>query len=101
MYRVYHLTDKEKDMNGCGQQFAAVNKERKIMKENKLEEMKTLIEELHVASSAYYNKQPIMQNFEYDLKCKQLIALEKETGITYPDSPTLIVGAAIEKQSSL
>lgn len=29
------------------------------MKENKLEEMRTLIEELHVASSAYYNKQPI------------------------------------------
>ena len=71
------------------------------MKENKLEEMRTLIEELHAASSAYYNKQPIMQNFEYDLKCKQLIALEKETGFTYPDSPTLKVGAAIEKQSSL
>lgn len=71
------------------------------MKENKLEEMRTLIEELHVASSAYYNKQPIMNNYEYDLKCKQLIALEKETGITYPDSPTLKVGAAIEKQSSL
>lgn len=26
------------------------------MKENKLEEMRTLIEELHAASSAYYNK---------------------------------------------
>lgn len=71
------------------------------MKENKLEEMRTLIEKLQIASSAYYNKQPIMNNYEYDLKCKQLIALEKETGITYPDSPTLKVGAAIEKQSSL
>lgn len=30
------------------------------MKENKLEEMRTLIEELHAASSAYYNKQPII-----------------------------------------
>lgn len=46
------------------------------MKENKLEEMRTLIEKLQ-------------------------IALEKETGITYPDSPTLKVGAAIEKQSRL
>ena len=52
------------------------------MKENKLEEMRTLIEKLQIASSAYYNKQPIMNNYEYDLKCKQLIALEKETGIT-------------------
>ena len=40
---------------------------RKIMKENKLEEMRTLIEKLQIASSAYYNKQPIMNNYEYDL----------------------------------
>lgn len=51
------------------------------MKENKLEEMRTLIEKLQIASSAYYNKQPIMNNYEYDLKCKQLIALEKKLAL--------------------
>ena len=62
------------------------NKNVKIMEE--------LINKLNEASTAYYNgKDEIMSNHEWDAMFDELAALEKETGIILPDSPTAKVGA--------
>lgn len=59
-----------------------------------LKEMKKLIEELNLASEAYYNgRNEIMTNYEWDSKFDRLTQLEKETGIVLPDSPTQKVSA--------
>lgn len=51
--------------------------------------MQTLINKLNEASNAYYNGEPeIMTNFEWDAAFDELKALEEETGIVLPDSPT-------------
>lgn len=55
--------------------------------------MKELVNKLNEASNAYYNgKDEIMSNHEWDEKFDQLAALEKETGVILPDSPTQKVG---------
>lgn len=60
---------------------------------DKNKRMKELIEVLNRASKAYYQEDhEIMSNLEYDALYDELCALEEETGITYPGSPTQNVG---------
>lgn len=61
--------------------------------ENKSERMKELVDLLNRASHAYYAEdREIMSNFEYDRLYDELAELEKETGITMANSPTVRVG---------
>ncbi len=63
------------------------------MAENKRERMRELTELLNRASEAYYAKdEEIMSNLEYDRLYDELAALERETGVTFADSPTVQVG---------
>ena len=58
-----------------------------------MERMRELISLLNKASEAYYAKdEEIMSNFEYDRLYDELTALEKESGVTLADSPTVQVG---------
>lgn len=59
---------------------------------DKIKRLKELIEILNNASNAYYNSTPIMTDYEWDKLYEELKALEKETKIIYPDSPTQNVG---------
>ncbi|MBP5192370.1 MAG: NAD-dependent DNA ligase LigA [Eubacterium sp.] len=55
--------------------------------------MRELVDILNKASRAYYAEDTeIMSNFEYDKLYDELVQLEKETGITLSDSPTIHVG---------
>lgn len=61
--------------------------------------MEELIEVLNKASYAYYQQaEEIMSNLEYDALYEELVALEKETGITRADSPTVNVGYEVVSQ---
>lgn len=56
-------------------------------------EMEKLVRELNELSEAYYvYDNPSVSDKEYDKKYDELIALEKETGIVLPNSPTLRIG---------
>ena len=58
-----------------------------------MQRMKEYVERLNEASYAYYQKaEEIMSNYEYDKLYDELVALEKETGITLSNSPTIQVG---------
>ena len=59
---------------------------------NKIKRLKELIGILNEASNAYYNSTSIMTDYEWDKLYDELKALEKETKIIYPDSPTQNVG---------
>lgn len=57
--------------------------------EEKLLQMKSLVERLNQASDSYYNgKGELMTDYEWDALFDQLKRLEEETGETLPDSPT-------------
>lgn len=59
----------------------------------KRERIKELIEILNKANRAYYqDANEIMSNREYDELYDELVALEKETGIVFANSPTVNVG---------
>lgn len=61
--------------------------------DDKLHLMKEKIELLNKANKAYYQEnREIMSNFEYDKLYDELNELEKETGITLSNSPTIHVG---------
>lgn len=61
--------------------------------ETALQQMKKLVKILNKATKAYYQEdREIMDNREYDSLYDQLEKLEKETGITLADSPTVNVG---------
>lgn len=61
--------------------------------EDKLHQMKELVNKLNLAGKAYYQEdKEIMSNYEYDALYDQLVALEKETGIVLSNSPTRNVG---------
>lgn len=63
------------------------------MMEDKLLLMKEKIKKLNEANKAYYQEnREIMSNFEYDKLYDELVELEKETGITLSNSPTIHVG---------
>ncbi len=58
-----------------------------------MDRMKQLIDILNEASRVYYQgKDEIMSNFEYDKLYDELTELEKSTGITLSESPTVRVG---------
>lgn len=58
-----------------------------------MQRMKEYVERLNEASYAYYQKaEEIMSNYEYDKLYDELVVLEKETGITLSNSPTIQVG---------
>jgi DNA ligase (NAD+) len=60
----------------------------------KSDRIKELVEILNKASDAYYNdRDEIMSNYEWDAMYDELSALEAETGIILPDSPTVKTGA--------
>lgn len=53
------------------------------------ERMRELIRTLNEAADSYYSRnEEIISNFEYDALYDELLALEKETGTVYEDSPT-------------
>lgn len=61
--------------------------------DEKLLLMKEKIKLLNDAGKAYYQEnREIMSNFEYDRLYDELVELEKETGITLSNSPTIHVG---------
>lgn len=59
---------------------------------------KDLTDKLNAASVMYYtqNKSPL-SDIQFDLLFKQLQAMEKESGIVYPESPTQRVGSDIQE----
>lgn len=58
--------------------------------------MLSMINILNEASDAYYNgKSLIMSDTQYDERLKDLQEFEKETGMTFSNSPTINVGAKI------
>lgn len=60
---------------------------------SKADRIKELTEILNRASKAYYIQDTeIMSNYEYDALYDELVQLEKETGITLSNSPTIHVG---------
>ncbi|MDF2505137.1 NAD-dependent DNA ligase LigA [Clostridium sp.] len=64
--------------------------------DNKLKRMEQLIEELNRYAYEYYAKDnPTVSDKEYDAKYDELSAIEKETGIVYPYSPTVRVGDVV------
>lgn len=61
--------------------------------EAKIERIKELVEQLNLASEAYYAKdREIMSNFTYDALYDELLMLEEETGFIMTNSPTQKVG---------
>ena len=61
--------------------------------QNKIERIKYLVETLNTAAKAYYAEdREIMSNLEYDALYDELVSLEKETGVTLANSPTVNVG---------
>lgn len=61
-----------------------------------MERMKQLIEILNNASKHYYQlANTIMTDYEYDKLYDELVAIEKETGITLSGSPTKTVGYTV------
>lgn len=63
---------------------------------NKVDRIKELISTLNKASDAYYNSgNPIMTDYEWDNLYDELMKLEEETGVVYPNSPTQQVGYTV------
>lgn len=63
----------------------------------KEQRIKDLVEQLNLASQAYYNGQnEIMTNYEWDAMFDELAALEQETGIVLENSPTQTTGMKTE-----
>ncbi|WP_419149756.1 NAD-dependent DNA ligase LigA [Paenibacillus alvei] len=60
--------------------------------------MEQLVAELHRYNHHYYTlDNPVVSDKEYDKLYDELVALEKETGIVLPDSPTQRVGGDLLK----
>ena len=58
-----------------------------------LTEMKSLVDKLLKASAAYYSGQEtLMTDKEYDDLSAKLEALERSTGLTLPNSPSINIG---------
>lgn len=64
---------------------------------SKVDRIKELISTLNKASEAYYNtSDPIMTDYEWDNLYDELVKLEEETGVVYPNSPTQQVGYEVK-----
>ena len=71
----------------------AVRKGDRDMTQNECDRMKMLVEQLNMASRAYYQEdRELMSNYEYDALYDELVALEQKTGTIYANSPTQHVG---------
>ena len=58
------------------------------------EQMRSIVDKLNAAARAYYySAEPLMSDKDYDALYDELVRLEKESGLTLPDSPTHRVGA--------
>ena len=67
---------------------------------SKADRIKELTEILNRASKAYYMQDTeIMSNYEYDALYDELVQLEKETGITLSNSPTIHVGVNCRRKN--
>ncbi len=56
--------------------------------------MRVIVDRLNEAARAYYySAEPVMSDKDYDALYDELLLLEKEIGVTLPDSPTHRVGA--------
>ena len=56
--------------------------------------MREIVDRLNAAARAYYySDEPVMSDKDYDALYDELLRLEKESGVTLPDSPTHRVGA--------
>ena len=56
-------------------------------------DMRALVDYLNKTAHAYYVlDNPIISDAQWDKLYNQLLAMEKETGIVLPDSPSLRVG---------
>lgn len=72
------------------------------MNNTNITKMEELIKILNEAAYAYYvEDREIMSNYEYDAQYDELLALETETGIVLPNSPTQTAGAGYESVSKL
>ena len=61
---------------------------------DKLEQMRAAVARLNEAADAYYNgRAELMTDFEWDALFDEVKALEAETGVVLPDSPTNRVSA--------
>lgn len=61
-----------------------------------MQRMEQLVEQLNQYSYHYYTlDQPLVSDKEYDVLYDELVALEKESGVQLPDSPTLRVGGEL------
>lgn len=61
-----------------------------------LDEMKKLVDELNIHCHNYYVlDNPTIADADYDKMYDRLIALEKETGVVLPNSPSLRVGGQV------
>lgn len=62
-----------------------------------LEEQKRLTDSLDLASRRYYNGENTgMTDAEFDIFLKKLQNMERESGVIYPNSPTIRVGSDIQ-----
>lgn len=61
----------------------------------RIEKMKSLIEELNNASIAYYTSTPIISDYDWDKKYEELQMLENQENIIFPNSPTQNVGYTV------
>ena len=68
-----------------------------------MKDMEKLVNKLNEAAKNYYSESEItkMSDHEYDRLYDELVAMEKETGVVLPDSPTLRVGYAVVHISTL
>ncbi len=58
------------------------------------EQMRPIVDKLNAAARAYYySAEPIMSDKDYDALYDELVRMERESGVTLPDSPTHRVGA--------
>lgn len=64
-------------------------------KYERIEKMKSLIEELNNASIAYYTSTPIMSDYDWEKKYEELQILENQANIIFPNSPTQNVGYTV------
>lgn len=61
-----------------------------------MDRIRNLIDEINNLNYHYYTlDEPLVTDGEYDLLYDELVRLEKETGIIYPDSPSQVVGGKI------
>jgi len=69
-----------------------------VADQQKLDRMARLVEEINMHNRNYYTlDNPVISDKEYDALYDELVALERETGVVLPDSPTRRVGGEILK----